>query len=227
MIELLFVITNEKYDKNIKPIYDKYYMPFNFTTFGEGTASSSMLEYFGLEEIKKYIYLYLVDNTKRKDILNEINKKLKLNQPGKGICFTIPLSSSTKYIKTKILNNKEELIMKNNNKKTKIEKDNNKEYHLIITIITEGYSENVMTAAKKVGANGGTLIRGRSLDQTNSKRQFLGFSIEPEKDVVLIVANKETKKDIMDAIIKETGLKTKGGGIVFSLPISEAIGLYE
>ena len=39
--------------------------------------------------------------------------------------------------------------------------------------------------------------------------------------------HKQTKKDIMDAIVKETGLKTKGGGIVFSLPISEAIGLYE
>ena len=35
------------------------------------------------------------------------------------------------------------------------------------------------------------------------------------------------KKDIMDSITKETGLKTKGGGIVFSLPISKAIGLYE
>ena len=233
MIELLFVITNEKYDKNIKPIYDKYSIPFNFTTFGEGTASSSMLEYFGLEEIKKYIYLSLIDNSKRKDILNEIRSKLRLNEPGKGISFTIPLSSSTKYIKTKILNNKEELIMENNKEvenkeiKEKQKKDNNKEYHLIITIITEGYSENVMNAAKKVGAGGGTLIRGRSLDQSNSKRQFLGFSIEPEKDVVLIVANSETKKDIMYAIVKETGLKTKGGGIVFSLPISEAIGLYE
>lgn len=229
MIELLFVITNEKYDKNIKPIYDKYSMPFNFTTFGEGTASSSMLEYFGLEEIKKYIYLSLIDNNKRKDILNEIKNKLKLKEPGRGISFTIPLSSSTKYIKTKILDNKEELIMENN-KKEKIKetkKDNNKEYHLIVTIITEGYSENVMNAAKKVGAGGGTLIRGRSLDQSNSKRQFLGFSIEPEKDVVLIVANNETKKEIMGAIVKETGLKTKGGGIVFSLPISEAIGLYE
>lgn len=219
MIELLCVITNEKYDKSIKPIYEKYSMPFNFTTYGEGTASSSMLEYFGLEEVRKYVYLSLISSTSRKDILKDIEGKLKLNEPGKGICFTIPLSSSTKYIKDKI-DLKEELGMDN-------KKKNNKEYHLIVTVITEGYSENVMSAAKRVGAGGGTLIRGRSLDQSNSKRQFLGFSIEPEKDVVLIVADKKIKKDIMDEIVKETGLKTKGGGIVFSLPISEAIGLYE
>ena len=84
-----------------------------------------------------------------------------------------------------------------------------------------------MNAAKKAGASGGTLIRGRSLYQKKSKRQFLGFSIEPEKDVVLIVADNKIKNDIMNAIVKETGLKTKGGGIIFSLPISEAIGLYE
>ena len=103
----------------------------------------------------------------------------------------------------------------------------NCEYHLIVTIVTEGFSEQVMNTAKKSGAGGGTLIRGRSLDQTNSKRQFLGFSIEPEKDVILIVAKNDLKNDIMNAIVENTGLKTKGGGIVFSLPITDVIGLYE
>ena len=72
-----------------------------------------------------------------------------------------------------------------------------------------------------------TLVTLKIKYQKKSKRQFLGFSIEPEKDVVLIVADNKIKNDIMNAIVKETGLKTKGGGIIFSLPISEAIGLYE
>lgn len=109
----------------------------------------------------------------------------------------------------------------------KTEKTNKKEHHLIVTIITEGFAEVVMNTAKKAGAGGGTLIRGRSLYQKNSQRMFLGFSIEPEKDVILIAADSSIKNDIMNAIVKETGLKTKGGGTVFSLPISDAIGLYE
>ena len=84
-----------------------------------------------------------------------------------------------------------------------------------------------MNTAKNAGAGGGTLINGRSIYQTNSKRQFLGFSIEPEKDVILIVTDEDKKNDIMNAIVKETGLKTEGGGIIFSLPITEAVGLYE
>lgn len=225
MIELLCLITNEKNDKKVKNIEEKYQLPFNITSFGNGTASSSVLNYFGLEKIKKYIYFSLINNENKKTILKEIKKELKLNTPGNGIAFTIPLSSSTNYIKTKL--NSMEVPMKEENKK-EIKKENKKEYHLIVTVITEGYSENVMNAAKKQGANGGTLINGRSLShQNNTKAKFLGFSIEPEKDIVLIVTESDLKNKIMEAITKIAGLKTKGGGIVFSLPISEAIGLIE
>lgn len=225
MIELLCLITNDKEDKIIKPLYDKYNMPFNITSYGEGTASSSMLEYFGLEDIKKYIYFSLINSFEKKNVLEDIKNNLELDKPGNGIGFTIPLSSSTKYLQDKLKNSKEVNMKEEPKNKTK--NKNDKEYHLIVTIISEGFAETVMNTAKKAGAGGGTLIRGRSLYQSNSKRQFLGFSIEPEKDVVLIVAENKIKNDIMNAITKETGLKTKGGGMIFSMPISDAIGLYE
>lgn len=223
MIELLCLISNEKEDKIIKPLYDKYNMPFNIATHGEGTAPSSTLEYFGLEDIKKYIYFSLINEKQKKDILESIKTNLELDKPGEGICFTIPLSGSTKYLLDK-LNTEDNMKEK---KPVKEEKKNKKMHHLIVTIITEGYSEKVMSTAKNAGAGGGTLINGRSIYQTNSKRQFLGFSIEPEKDLILIVTEEEKKNDIMNAIVKETGLKTEGGGIIFSLPITEAIGLFE
>ena len=219
MIELMFLITNYKDDKSLRPLYNKYQMPFNFTCYGNGTASSSLLEYFGLEDVKKYIYISLIDNFRKKEVLSDISQELELKKAGKGICFTIPLSSSTKYIKDKF-EFKEKYMKKEN-------KTSDKSYHLIVTVITEGYSDIVMNTAKSVGAGGGTLIRGRSLYQKNAKREFLGFSIEPEKDVVLIVASSERKNSIMNAITEKVGIKTKGGGIVFSIPISDAIGLYD
>ena len=218
MIELLCLISNDNEDKTIKPLYDKFNMPFNLTTYGEGTASSSTLEYFGLEDIKKYIYFSLIYENDKKEILKSIKDNLELDKPGYGICFTIPLSGSTKYILDKLRTEDNE--MKEDNKKKKM-------HHLIVTIVSEGFSEKVMNSAKKAGAFGGTLINGRSIYQTNSKRQFLGFSIEPEKDVILIVTEDGKTNNIMDAIVKDTGLKTEGGGIIFSLPITEAIGLYE
>ena len=148
-----------------------------------------------------------------------MKKSLNLEEHGKGIAFTIPLSSSTNYILSKLKDSKE-VNMDSKNKKSA-------DYHLIVTVISEGFAETVMNTAKKAGAGGGTLIRGRSLYQDNSKKQFLGFSIEPEKDVVLIVADSKIKNDVMNAIIKETGLKTKGGASLFTLPISDAVGIYE
>ena len=228
MIELLCLISNDKEDKIIKPLYDKYNMPFNIATHGEGTAPSSTLEYFGLEDIKKYIYFSLINEKQKKDILESIKTNLELYKPGEGICFTIPLSGSTKYLLDKL--NTEDNMKENKpvkEKEQKEKKKNKKIHHLIVTIIAEGYSEKVMNTAKNAGAGGGTLINGRSIYQTNSKRQFLGFSIEPEKDLILIVTEEDKKNDIMNAIVKETGLKTEGGGIIFSLPITEAIGLFE
>lgn len=228
MIELLCLISNDKEDKIIKPLYDKYNMPFNIATHGEGTAPSSTLEYFGLEDIKKYIYFSLINEKQKKDILESIKTNLELDKPGEGICFAIPLSGSTKYLLDKL--NTEDNMKENKpvkEKEQKEKKKNKKIHHLIVTIIAEGYSEKVMNTAKNAGAGGGTLINGRSIYQTNSKRQFLGFSIEPEKDLILIVTEEDKKNDIMNAIVKETGLKTEGGGIIFSLPITEAIGLFE
>lgn len=221
MIELLCLITNANDDKKLKQIESKYSMPFNLAMYGTGTASSSLLNYFGLEEIKKYVYLSLINYEEKQNILNDINKTLNIEKPGHGIAFTIPLSSSTKYIKDKINKDQKENNMKQENNKNK------KNHELIIAIVNEGNRDTVMNAAKKKGAGGGTLLKGRSLLENSSKNKFLGITIEPEKDIVMIVIDKEKKKEVMESITENAGLKTKGNGIVFSLPIDEAIGLHE
>ena len=96
--------------------------------------------------------------------------------------------------------------------------------HLIITIASEGYAEEVMNAAKKAGATGGTTLNGRGLE-TDKIIKFLGISIEPEKDVVLILADEDIKNKIMDSILESCGLKTMGRGTCFSLPVSHVVGL--
>ena len=96
--------------------------------------------------------------------------------------------------------------------------------HLIVTISNEGYAENIMNAAKKAGATGGTTINGRGLE-TDKIIKFLGISIEPEKDIVLILADSDKKNDIMEEILESCGLKTPGAGICFSLPVDHVVGL--
>ena len=55
--------------------------------------------------------------------------------------------------------------------------------------------------------------------------QFLGISIQAEKEIVFLVVPTEKRQDVMQAISHEAGLKTPAKGVVLSLPVSHAIGL--
>ena len=57
--------------------------------------------------------------------------------------------------------------------------------HMILAICNNGFADEVMEVAKKVGAKGGTILHGRGSVQKDAL-QFLSITIEPEKDVVII-----------------------------------------
>lgn len=215
---LLTIIVDYTKNKEITNIFKRYNLYFNYKIQGFGSASSSLLDYFGLNEVKKQIYISLLPNKLISEIIYQLNKSLNLEKIGTGIAYTIRLSSSVKYLYDAyaISNIQEE-------DKKMIKKD---KYHLIITITEEGYSEKVMSVAKNIGATGGTVIKGSGLGNKDAIK-FLGFLVEPEKDITLIVVPNAIRLKMMNAITKETGINTKGKGICFSMPIDKAIGLGE
>lgn len=98
-------------------------------------------------------------------------------------------------------------------------------YSLIIAVTNRGYTDVVMDAAKKEGARGGTYIHARGTSNLETQK-FLGINIEPEKDLILIIAEKNIKINIMKAINEQAGLAQEGKGIVFSLPVDDVIGSF-
>lgn len=209
MIKLLVLIFND--EKKLKLILKKYKLTFNIMTYGMGTASKSLLKYFGLDEVKKNIYFSLIPSNCENNILFDIKNKLKIKEIGKGVGFTISLTSSNKYIKDSLV--KEDVNM------VKSESS----YDLIITIVKEGYSDLVMQAAKKEGCTGGTVIEGRSLGSTRTI--FMDLVLEPEKDLVLNIVPCNIKKNVMESINKSCGIKTPARGLLISLPIDNVVGL--
>ena len=214
-LNLLIIISSSENEKLYLNLLKKYEVKFKAITYGKGTASSSLLNYFGLNEVEKIVIFAVLPKITSKHVLRYMETKFKITDPGKGIAFTIPLSSSTKY-------------MQKAYEKTKLEDFDmkGKESHLIITITNEGFAEMVMNAAKKVGATGGTTINGRGLE-TEKIVKFLGISIEPEKDIVMILAREDIKTPIMNEIVNSCGLKTPGAGICFSIPVSNVVGLID
>ncbi len=214
-MSLLMIIAPTMLEPKYLEILNKYKVKFKAITYAKGTASASMLEYFGLNEVDKIVIFAVLPRVMGKHILRYTKSRLKINEPGNGIAFTIPVSSSTSYMLDLYKNiSLEDFEMKSEAK------------HLIITITNEGFAETVMNAAKKAGATGGTTINGRGLE-TEKIVKFLGISIEPEKDVVLIITEKEEKRKVMEEITKEVGLSHEGRGICFSIPVDNVVGLTE
>ena len=212
-LSMLVAIVNHTDEAKILKIINKYKVGFKYVMYGEGTASSSLLEYFDLNDEEKAIILSVLPNGMCKKILIEVSNKINVNESGKGILFSIPLSSSTKYMLDYYKNSEMEDI------------EMEEAYrHLIVTIVNQGYAEKVMTEAKKSGATGGTTINGRGLGDGKAIK-FLNISIEPEKDIVLILVPTDKKNSIMGSILNNCGLKTPGAGICFSLPVDHVVGL--
>lgn len=216
-IKLLFAILDDGNDKKIKSILNKNDISISCVTHGIGTASPSVLDYFGLVETRKSVYLSIIPDYLESKILNEINKGFNIEHPGTGIAFTIPISSSNKYLS---------MYFEKNLEKEKIVMNNNEKYHLIITIVLEGHLEQVMNAAKKAGATGGTVIRGRGLGNKEAVK-FLGFELEPGRELVLNIVEEKIKNKVMEEITKQVGIKTEGKGVCIALPVDSAIGFKE
>ena len=97
-------------------------------------------------------------------------------------------------------------------------------YSLIVAILNRGFSDVAMSAARSAGAKGGTVISARS-SGLHEEETFFGISILPEKELVLILTSEESKKPIMRSIIKHVGIETEGGGLIFSLPVTDVEGI--
>ncbi len=97
--------------------------------------------------------------------------------------------------------------------------------NVIVTVVTRGFADKVLEAAKSAGAEGATMFnaRGNGIHENDS---ILGVSIQPEKEVVLIVVRKNIRKKVMRAICLNCGMNEEGRGLCFSLPIEEIGGVH-
>lgn len=89
---------------------------------------------------------------------------------------------------------------------------------LIVCIVNAGFSQNVMEAARAAGARGGSIIRGRGSANPEAE-EFFNITVQPDKEVVLILVPDDIKDAVMTAVFKNSGLSTDGQGIAFSLPV--------
>lgn len=100
----------------------------------------------------------------------------------------------------------------------------NEKYEMILCIVNAGFSGEVMDAAREAGAGGGTVIHARGTANKEAE-SFFHITIQPDKDVVMLLVPADIKDKVLHAIYRSAGLKTEGQGIAFSLAVDQAVGL--
>ena len=98
------------------------------------------------------------------------------------------------------------------------------QHECIVCIVNAGFSDAVMDAAKEFGARGGTVVHARGTANQEAEK-FFQLTIQPDKEMVLIMVPSAIKDDILHALYRSVGLKTPGQGIAFSLPVDGVVGL--
>ena len=98
------------------------------------------------------------------------------------------------------------------------------QHEVVFCIVNSGYAEAVMDSARDAGATGGTVLHASGTANPQAER-FFGLTIEPRKDMVMILVDSKIKEQVLHNLYRDVGLKTPSQGIAFTLPVNDVVGL--
>ena len=217
-IYLMTTIVDRKIVNKYSELFEENNLHVMFLSLGYGTAANEILDYLGLDSTEKAVIYAILEEESWITVKKQLEKKLKIDAPGGGIAFTVPLSS--------IGGKKTLQYLLDGQEYQKEEESTLKEtsHELIIVIAEQGYTEMIMDAAREAGAYGGTVIHAKGTGKEAAEK-FLGVSLATEKEIIYIVTKTEQKNPIMQAIMQNAGMDTKAKAITFSLPVTDTAGL--
>ena len=92
-LELLVTIVSRKKAEYYTDLIQSLDVNMQVTAFGHGTADAKMLVYLGLADSDKAVIFSVIQQNKIHSAMNLLEDKFKTIKDGKGVAFTIPLTS--------------------------------------------------------------------------------------------------------------------------------------
>ena len=219
---MLSLIAGPKLAEKAVKLFLQHGVPIQYKISGMGTATSEMMDLLGLGTAEKTVIASILPRDKAKDLLLQFRELLEdLERKNRGIAFTLPVLSLNKLL-ARMMGRIQ--TQTDEEERKEVPAMSERTYDLITAIVNQGYSEEVMNAARAAGAQGGTVLHSRRVGDSESLAT-LGLSVQEEKEMILIVADREKKKEIMQAIGEKCGVHSDAKGVVLSLPIDDAVGL--
>ncbi len=164
---------------------------------GRGTASSSLLCLLGLGDSEKEILLTLVDDAVKSAVWDSLSHAPHTN----GLLAAMPASREGSPDVSADLT-----------------------WDLLQVISPGGYSDDIMAAARKAGAGGGTIVEGRGT-ATSDDIAFFSADLVPERELLLMLLKREQTGKVLASIERLPCLQESGAAIAFSVPVQEVVSL--
>lgn len=224
-VKLLVCVIRREDEVLLGEVCNEMCVSLHFSSLAFGTVKSNYMSYLGLDEIEKRLFYALIPNYCEKQLLRAINKRLRLYLMGRGIAFTLPISGISHIISRAVLSTpmKEDGTISPRTSTT-TEKERKKMHEMIVAVVNQKFTEDVVEAAREAGATGATILHTRSVSNAPAE-QMIGTSFTTESDTVFLLTTNEFKMKIMESIRDAAGLKTDGGAVIFSLPIDSLVGI--
>lgn len=204
---------------------------------GRGLAKSNLEAVLGIGESTKDVILMVVNDGVKNSVKNAIVQASSSEKPNFGelVCIDVNSlfksgnSSGNDAEKNQNLENQTDIsggdsdklnhhTQNHQNQKDENMAENSNE--MITVIVNKGYADDIMAAARKAGAGGGTVLNARGTARENDKR-FFGMHIVPEKEMLVIVVPSEKLENVLAAIKAVKCLKEPGMGIVYNSKVED------
>ena len=212
---LLSIVERDKGAKLIKEL-ETINIKMNFQCVGFGTAPTEMMDIFGLGSNDKDVIVSLGSESAVKDMMSNFGTTFASHNKYGGLMIIFQTSAASRVL-TEILNFQHETNLEKGNGAMKNEHHNN----LIFIAVNEGYSDAVMQVARKAGATGGTVIKGRLAD-IEQFAEISSAELDSEREILCILAPLNTSKQIMEDVNASFGISTKANGIIVAVPTEKA-----
>ncbi len=99
-------------------------------------------------------------------------------------------------------------------------------FKLLIALVNEQKTNDVMQAAREAGATGATVINNARGEGLERSKTFFGLTLETQRDMLLFLVEEHLARSILETIGKIGEFDTdKGSGIAFQLDVEDAIGV--
>ena len=151
---LMSTITDRRTADAFLQLYEAHGVNVTLRTVGTGTAVQETLSTLGLEKTEKAVLLAVVTAQTWQEAQRDLRRKMRIDVPGTGIAFTVPLSSIGGKRALGFLTEHQTLTWKEEStlKDTR--------YELLLVIANQGYTGSIMDAARAAGMEGAAPFLG-------------------------------------------------------------------